>query len=283
MSWCEGQRFRSTLALLSGVLVLVLSGWSGFSSAAFAQEEGEPVMTAPAAQPAATPDAPKSDATISDADSEAPPAASRSYLMWMIEASGPFGAMIFVCSFVMVALIVMNLLELRRDNFLPVAFLESFEELLSKKNYQAAYDIAKADESLVARVLAAGMAQLNTSYESAVEAMQTVGDDENQVLEHRLSYLGLIGQLSPMLGLLGTVQGMIASFQVIATSATAPKPAELADGIATALFTTLEGLCVAIPAIIAFLFIRNRIARLMFEVGNVSDALMKRFANHGGK
>ena len=203
--------------------------------------------------------------------------------MWMIEASGPFGAMIFVCSFVMVALIVMNLLELRRDNFLPASFLDAFEEHLSKRNYQAAYDTAKADESLVARVLVAGMAQLNSSYESAVEAMQTVGDEENQILEHRLSYLGLIGQLSPMLGLLGTVQGMIASFQVIATSATAPKPSELADGIATALFTTLEGLCVSIPAIIFFLFIRNRIARLMFEVSNVSDSMMKRFANSSAK
>lgn len=281
MSWFEGQRFRSTLALWASVVGIVLSCWNGPGNTVFAQEEGEPVMNAPAVQPAATPDAPKSDTVASDPDADVAPAASRSYLMWMIEASGPFGALIFVCSFVMVALIVMNLLELRRDNFLPVAFLESFEELLSKKNYQAAYDIAKTDESLVARVLAAGMAQLNSSYESAVEAMQTVGDDENQVLEHRLSYLGLIGQLSPMLGLLGTVQGMISSFQVIANSATAPKPAELADGIATALFTTLEGLCVAIPAIIAFLFIRNRIARLMFEVGNVSDSLMKRFANHG--
>ncbi len=166
---------------------------------------------------------------------------------------------------------------------MPASFLDAFEEHLSKRNYQAAYDTAKADESLVARVLVAGMAQLNSSYESAVEAMQTVGDEENQILEHRLSYLGLIGQLSPMLGLLGTVQGMIASFQVIATSATAPKPSELADGIATALFTTLEGLCVSIPAIIFFLFIRNRIARLMFEVSNVSDSMMKRFANSSAK
>ncbi len=281
MSWLDHRRIRKSCLSFGGLVLLLLACWSGVSGFVFAQEEGEAVMDAPAMQKPATPDAPKSDAATDAAETEPPPAAQRSYLMWMIEASGPFGAMIFVCSFIMVALIVMNLLELRRDNFLPVAFLEAFDEHLTKKNYQAAYDTAKADESLVARVLAAGMAQLNTGYDEAVEAMQTVGDDENQVLEQRLSYLGLIGQLSPMLGLLGTVQGMIASFQVIANSATAPKPSELADGIATALFTTLEGLCVAIPAIIAFLFIKNRIARLMFEVGNVSDSLMKRFANHG--
>lgn len=277
MSWLVHRNSMGGIARGCLLWLSLLICWS-VASAAFAQEEGEPVMQ-PAAKEAEAPAA----APSADAEAEPVSPAQRSYLMWMIEASGPFGAMIFVCSFVMVALIVMNLLELRRDNFLPVSFLDAFEEHLSKRNYQAAYDIAKADESLVARVLAAGMAQLNASYESAVEAMQTVGDEENQILEHRLSYLGLIGQLSPMLGLLGTVQGMIASFQVIATSATAPKPSELADGIATALFTTLEGLCVAIPAIIFFLFIRNRIARLMFEVSNVSDSMMKRFANSSAK
>lgn len=278
------QRWGLIVVLLLGVLSCL-----SFGQSLQAQEEGEPVMPSkPEMQPmeeGVEKPGKAAPATSPDdvASNEPEPVAGnqRSYLKWMIDASGFFGALILVCSFVMVALIVMNLLELRRDNFLPASFLEAFEALLDEKNYQAAYDTAKADDSLVARVLAAGMAQLNTNYDQAVEAMQTVGDDENQLLEHRLSYLGLIGQLAPMLGLLGTVQGMIASFQVIANSATAPKPSELADGIATALFTTLEGLCVAIPAITAFLFIRNRIARLMFEVANVSDALMKRFSDTG--
>jgi len=93
----------------------------------------------------------------------------------------------------------------------------------------------------------------------------------------------LIGTISPMVGLLGTVQGMIASFNVIATATTAPKPAELAQGISTALFTTLVGLFVAIPAIAAYSIIRNRIARLVLEVGIVSEGLMNRFQNVGGR
>ena len=84
-----------------------------------------------------------------------------------------------------------------------------------------------------------------------------------------------------MIGLMGTVQGMIASFRTIATSPTTPKPSELADGISTALFTTIEGLAVAIPSMIAFAIIKNRIARFMLEVGMVSEGLMGRFAQSG--
>lgn len=205
----------------------------------------------------------------------------KSFLTWMIEASGPFGLMILLLSFIMVALVMMNILQVRRDNFVPQAFIESFEQRLNAKDYQGAYETARADESLVARVLAAGLSKLNQGYDKAVEGMQEVGDDENMALEHRLSYLALISAVAPMLGLMGTVSGMIASFREIATSPTTPKPSELADGISTALFTTLEGLTVAIPAMVFYAILRNRIARFILEVGMVSEGLMSRFAQAG--
>ena len=76
---------------------------------------------------------------------------------------------------------------------------------------------------------------------------------------------------------------MIASFSVIAHSPTAPQPAELALGISTALFTTLVGLFIAIPAIAAYNLIRNRVQRLVLEVGILSEGLMSRFASVGKK
>ena len=102
-------------------------------------------------------------------------------------------------------------------------------------------------------------------------------------MEHRLSYMALIGNLSPMIGLFGTVQGMISSFQVIARGGSTPEPSELAGGISTALFTTLVGLAVAIPAIAAYNILRNRVARLFMEVGVTSENLMSRFEDQGGK
>jgi biopolymer transport protein ExbB len=132
-------------------------------------------------------------------------------------------------------------------------------------------------------VLAAGLAKLSKGYPQAIEAMQQVGEEENMRLEHRLSYVGLIGSLSPMVGLLGTVDGMVQSFMKIAESTVTPKPAELAQGISTALITTLVGLCLAIPAIAIFGILKNRIARLVLEVGMLSEELMGRFADVGKK
>ena len=205
----------------------------------------------------------------------------KSFLMWMIEASGVFGLLILLLSFIMVALVMMNILSVRRDNFVPQHFIEAFEQRLNARDYQGAYNAAREDESLVARVLAAGLSKLNQGYDKAVEGMNEVGDDENMALEHRLSYLALISAIAPMLGLMGTVAGMITSFREIATSPTTPKPSELAEGISTALFTTLEGLTVAIPAMVFYAILKNRIARFLLEVSMVSEGLMGRFAQAG--
>lgn len=217
-------------------------------------------------------------------DAEDPELAKRraeSFLMWMIRASGIFGFLIMLVSFVMVALIVMIALQLRRDNYLPAATIEQFEQKLNAKDYQGAFETAKASDSFVGRLLAAGMGRLRDGYEAAEAGMQEVGDDETMAMEQKIGYLSLIGSVGPMLGLLGTVQGMVMSFQIIATSTTSPKPYQLADGIATALFTTLEGLIVAIPAMTAFMLFKNRLARFLMEAGYVVDNLMGRFQSMG--
>lgn len=97
-------------------------------------------------------------------------------------------------------------------------------------------------------------------------------------LEHQLGYLALIGNLSPMIGLFGTVIGMIASFQAIATGGAAPSPQKLAEGIATALFTTGVGLAIALPALAAFDILKNRLARYVLDVAVISDSFMGRFS-----
>jgi len=214
----------------------------------------------------------------------APPARKKNYLQWLYESLGLGYSVTFLAlSFTLVALVVMNIIAARRDNVLPAELIEGFEAHLNAKQYQQAYELAKNDESFLGKVLSAGLAKLSVGYGQALEAMQEVGEDEDMKLGHRLSYMALIGTISPMVGLLGTVQGMIESFDVIATSTTAPKPSELAGGIATALFTTLIGLMIAIPALAVYGILRNRVERLVLEVGIVSEGLMGRFQNVGAK
>jgi len=226
------------------------------------------------------------DAAAADAadagGSETSVTKKKSFLVWMLGALGWFWMLVFAAlSFVMVALIMMNLLQVRREVLLPNDFVEDFEGKLNNKDFQGAYEIARNDDSFVARVLAAGMGRLSRGYPEAIEGMQEAGEDENMALEHRLSYLALIGTVAPMLGLMGTVQGMIDSFETISTSTVAPKPSELADGISKALFTTLLGLGIAVPAMVFYSILKNRIQRLVLEIGMVSEGLMSRFAAVG--
>ena len=208
----------------------------------------------------------------------------RSYLAWLYESLGLLYSVIFLgLSFSLVAVFVMNLLVARRDQILPAGLIEGFERHLEAKQYQEAYELARNDDSFLGKVLSAGLSRLTYGYQPAVEAMQEVGEEESMRLEHLLSYLALIGTISPMFGLLGTVDGMVQAFDVIAQSTVSPKPNELAQGIATALVTTLVGLWLAIPAIAAFNILRNRVARLVLEVGTVSEGLMRRFQNVGPK
>lgn len=224
------------------------------------------------------------DGVAEAADAGSEPVKQQNYLGWALEALGwPYFLVFLGLSFTLVALLVMNLLTASRNNVCPATLVEGFENHLNEKRYQEAYELAKSDESFLGQVLSAGLAKLQSGYAQAIEAMQEVGEEENMKLEHRLSYMQLIGTISPMIGLLGTVQGMIQSFYVIASSTGAPKPADLAEGISKALFTTLIGLMIAIPAIAIYSILRNRVARLVLEVGILSEGLMSRFENVGAQ
>lgn len=234
------------------------------------------------AQPAANNNAPANDA--GNEDDEAGGGSKQSMLGWVYEALGPGYMIIFLAiSFTLVSLFVMNIITSARSKVCPVELVDDFEEMLNNKQYQDAYEMAKEHESVLGAVLSAGLAKLSSGYEQALEAMQEIGEEENMKLEHRLSYMALIGTLSPMVGLFGTVHGMIASFQTIAQGGSTPEASKLAAGISTALFTTLIGLAIAIPAIAAYNIMKNRVARLMLEVGILSENLMSRFQGVGQK
>jgi len=258
-----------------GLLFCVALAWGALLSEPFLSSTATVVAQDGEAEPAA--DAPAAEEPAGETSGgDSGGAQEQSFLMWMIQASGIFGAILMLLSIVMMALIMTNVMQVKRDVFIPDDFVNDFQAKLDAKDYKGAYELSKADDSLIARILAVGMSRLDRGYASAVEGMQEVGEEENMNYEHRLSYLALISSIAPMIGLMGTVYGMILSFQKIATATVAPKPSELADGISTALFTTLEGLAVAIPAMIAYSLLRNRVARYMLEVGMVSEGLMGR-------
>jgi len=144
------------------MILLVLFGWMASTvptTIAFAQDEEKAAAT--------------DDGAKGGAEGKAEPKKPQeSFLAWMIRASGIFGFLIMLVSFAMVAIIMMIALQLRRDNYIPAAFVEEFEQQLQAKDYQAAYETAKGSDSFIGRILAAGMCRLSRGYDEAVEQMQ---------------------------------------------------------------------------------------------------------------
>lgn len=219
----------------------------------------------------------QAEAAKTEAAAPPPAALEGSFLGWMVEASGPLGLLLLLLSLYMVAVIIWMLLEYRKSKAVPEALVRDLNDHLAARRYPQAFERVAADRSFLGRVLNAGVRRLGAGQAAAQRAMQMVNDDLTMEMEHRTAYLATIGTLGPLIGLLGTVYGMIIAFRVMSSEGT-PDATRLAGGISIALFATLEGIFVAIPAISAYAFFRNRIARLSMDVELASDALIDQFA-----
>lgn len=244
-----------------------------------AKKDAAPADPAPAPAPAEAPAPADAGAAPADAGAAAPAAGGeaaakpqRSLLMWAIEASGPIGLFLVCLSVYFVALIIKLYLELRVTEAVPPALVEKLETAIKDRKFQEAYDACRDSDSFLARLVRTGVANLPNGRTEAKDAMHDVQDEIVTNLEAKISYLAIIGTLGPMIGLVGTIAGMIASFQEIANAAGAqPRPEKVAEGISTALFITLEGVSLSVPAIFFYAFFRNRIAAMSVESAKVAD------------
>ena len=199
-------------------------------------------------------------------------------LNWAMRASGPIGLVIALMSFYLIALVVWMALNYRASVAVPPELVQEVRGLLDQSKFNEAYQHLAEDPSFLARVLAAGVRKLPAGLAPAHRAMELANEDVTMQMEHRTTYLATVGTLGPMIGLVGTVYGMIKSFQFIATAGSSPQASQLAEGISTALFATLEGIALSIPAIYFYALYRNRIARISLEVGMIAEPLLEQFA-----
>ncbi len=278
-SWSLGSFVGSQLVcrLLSGIFVVALACVIVPGGHVAAQEDAAVLEEMGAAAPPVDAAANTPAATATTEEDTGPKAPSN-LLAWTFQALGiSYTVVFFALSVTLLTLIVMNVISARRDNVCPPDLVEGVEQQIAAGNPQGAAELIRTDDSFLGQVVAAGLSKLDRGHSYAVEAMQEVGEEETMKMEHNLSYMALIGNISPMIGLFGTVQGMISAFRTIATSGSTPKPGELALDISTALFTTLAGLAVAIPAIAVYNILRNRVQRLTMQVGVTSEELLERF------
>lgn len=233
---------------------------------------GEPAASAPT--PAAAPGDPGPGTGTVGPTSGGP----RQWGWWeVIKSMGATGIVIVLLSVAGLALIIDFAVNIRRDKLVPQDIVSELEQLFEQEQYEQAMELCDAEDCFFTRICGAGLAKLGAGYERMTEAVQEAGEEELTALNQKIGWLSLIGTVAPMLGLLGTVIGMIDAFSKIASLGGAANPADLAEGISKALITTLMGLMVAIPVLSAYTFFRNRVTRVMLEVGVITGDLLDRF------
>src|SRR5262245_12948153 len=177
--------------------------------------------------------------------------AGRPNLFWHIVKSAGiiFGPLLLLISIGLVALIVLLAMDLRMGVAIPPGFVEEFTDTVNKRQFKQAFDMARNDNSFVARVLTAGMGRLQYGIEDSREAAFNMVESVKASKESLIAYLATIGTLGPMLGLVGTVFGMIMAFMALSAPGSTPNAQALAKGISHALVVTLLGVALSVPAI----------------------------------
>ena len=202
-------------------------------------------------------------------------------MSWLdtIQRGGPIGMVILLLSLGAVTLIVMHFVQIRRGALLPSHQLETLDGMLSQHDVTATleYCMSPENDTYLTRILGAGLTRVQKSAFGAFEvknAIEEAGEDQTARLYRSTDALGVIGSIAPLLGLLGTVLGMVGAFDSLSRSAGSTNHEELSASISLALVTTLMGLTLAIPCIALFTYFRNRIDSLASEAGMEVERLV---------
>jgi len=187
---------------------------------------------------------------------------------------GIFMYPILLCSIVGLSIFLQKIWVLRVQRIIPEQFLKSLYGLLSQGKTGEALVLSRANDSSIARIASIALENLNKPKEELREEMEAAGRKEAQELGRYIEGLGAISNASTLLGLLGTISGMIKIFKVISEQ-TIVNPPSLAGGISEALYTTAFGLLVAIPAFIAYKYTLGKADGLVSEMEEEGRRIME--------
>ncbi|HMO49866.1 MAG TPA: MotA/TolQ/ExbB proton channel family protein [Kiritimatiellia bacterium] len=251
------------------IMALMLAvGWMGVAEPAFAQEGGGALQLDEQAATAAAQEA-KQDAMSFGR---------------IVTNSGFMGIILWLalgaCSVAGFALIVDSFITIREKKIVPDAFVTKVREAMEQGDLMKAMKHCEEEPGPLSSILTSGFSNVQEGFEAIQEAVGVSADLESEKLLQRVTYLNVVANLAPMLGLLGTVQGMIFAFATLGTqSAGAAQQAMLALNIAQALYTTAGGLLAAVPALAFFYYFRNRATKITLGMEALTMDLIKALRN----
>ncbi len=173
-----------------------------------------------------------------------------------------------------IAMVIYHFMQNRQASIMPDETVETAEELVGERRLQELIDYMAEDDSMYAEMVGAALAEAPNGFGAMERAIEESGDMLSARRIRSLEILNVLGAVGPMLGLFGTVYGMIQAFQAIVASGSSVKPADLAAGISTALVTTFWGLVVGIPAVAGYALIRNKVDGMAAEAMVRADELI---------
>lgn len=263
------KKYLLTIALL-GMTVIAPVG------KAIAQEAAAPAAEAPAGGLELSEEAKASEANASKHSS--------SNLIMIILRSGAFGVMIWLmlvaCLVVCVALVVDSFLTIREKTISPPALVDSVRTAIGEGDIVKAMDHCSHNPVPLSKILLSGFGNVEEGFEVIQDAVSVAADIEGEKLLARVTYLSVISNTTPMLGLIGTVQGMISAFKTLGTEeAGAAQQAMLALNISHGLWATAVGLTTAVPATIFFYYFKNKANRTILGMEALTLDIIKSLRN----
>lgn len=203
--------------------------------------------------------------------------AEKGMTLWqMILAGGYVMIVLGLLSLLALAIIVYEFMTLKVSILAPKKFAEDVIQRLEKGEFKAAKKMCTGQpNNLIARIVQSALDKIETRPVVSREAMENATRKEIGQLWQTLSYLSDISTIAPLLGLLGTVLGMIQAFSVIAVQSTGVKPILLAAGVSKAMITTAAGLIVAIPVMLFYSYFRGKVQEITSAIETYSTDMMK--------
>ncbi len=195
-------------------------------------------------------------------------------LVW--PGAGVIGLIEWGLSIVTIALIIQYLVSIRRTTILPEETHAQIQEMFDNQQYRDVIELTSNEPSFLSYVVNSALSEAAHGYSAMERAMEEAAEERTTKLLRQIEWLNLIGNISPMLGLLGTVWGMIGAFFTIVEKGS-PNPADLAGDIGIALVSTLLGLAIAIPALSVYGLMRNRVDALASETMTACQELISTF------
>lgn len=188
---------------------------------------------------------------------------------------------LIVVSVIGVSVFIHRLITVKKEALVPDGLADDlhniFAEGITDEGVEDAVNLVSNDGSMLGEVMAAAMDKRDFGYEAMKDAAESVGAAEHNKYMTQIGWLSLLAAIGPMLGLLGTVIGMIQAFMTMAATGGAVDPAGLADSIGSAMITTAQGLILAIPMIAAFFFLRTRVNRYSIEASVICSEVLDYF------